>query len=426
MSHFAVRVENVSKRYRLGARRSAADWLRRRVLRASAPPAEDFWALRDVGFELAPGDVLGVLGKNGAGKSTLLKIISRITPPTAGRVAVRGRVASLLEVGTAFHPELTGRDNIFLNGSILGMKRAEIRARFDEIVAFAGVERFLDTPVKRYSSGMFVRLAFAVAAHLEPEILVIDEVLAVGDGEFQRKCLGKMQSIAGSGRTVLFVSHNLAAVNAFCTRAIYLRDGGLAADGAVSDIVARYVREHFSEQRERCFQPDPRRPIQITRLAIEPVATGGQAGIPRTSDLRISAEFDVREPIPGAQLCVILERPDGTPVLHTRNVDDASAAAPFLAGRHRAQLVIPGSLLNAESFTLRAVIDRFGGWEPLDEPEGISFELQDPDGASVARTSGRRRPGVLCLDVPWTIEARADATQYAGAVASAGAASTLH
>ncbi|MGA9778109.1 MAG: ABC transporter ATP-binding protein [Verrucomicrobiia bacterium] len=205
---------------------------------------EDFWALKDVSFEVKRGEVLGIIGRNGAGKSTLLKILSRITEPTEGRVCIRGRVASLLEVGTGFHPELTGRENIFLNGAILGMSRVEIRRKFDEIVAFAEMERFLDTPVKRFSSGMYVRLAFAVAAHLEPEILIVDEVLAVGDAEFQKKCLGKMESVVrGEGRTVLFVSHNLAAIEALCSSAIVLSAGELLARGETNSMVQAYLNQ---------------------------------------------------------------------------------------------------------------------------------------------------------------------------------------
>ncbi len=235
MSEIVIRAEGLGKQYLIGhesqqerytalrdvlARtakgfaRTARDMMRGRQLIAG-DEVEEFWALKDVNFEIKRGDVVGIIGRNGAGKSTLLKILSRITEPSAGRVEIKGRVASLLEVGTGFHPELTGRENIFLNGAILGMSRAEIKRKFDEIVAFAEVEKFLDTPVKRYSSGMYVRLAFAVAAHLEPEILVVDEVLAVGDAEFQKKCLGKMQDVAGHGRTVLFVSHNMGAVSAY-------------------------------------------------------------------------------------------------------------------------------------------------------------------------------------------------------------------
>lgn len=205
------------------------------------PPQEDFWALRGVSFEVKQGEVVGIIGRNGAGKSTLLKILSRITEPTEGRVRIRGRVASLLEVGTGFHPELTGRENIYLNGAVLGMTRAEIRKKFDEIVAFAEVEKFLDTPVKRYSSGMYVRLAFAVAAHLEPEILIVDEVLAVGDAQFQKKCLGKMGDVARQGRTVLFVSHNLAALQHLCPCSMLLREGQLVMHGSTEDVVGRYV-----------------------------------------------------------------------------------------------------------------------------------------------------------------------------------------
>jgi lipopolysaccharide transport system ATP-binding protein len=214
--------------------------------------SEEFWALKDVSFDVQEGEVLGIIGRNGAGKSTLLKILSRITEPTAGRVTLRGRVASLLEVGTGFHPELTGRENIFLNGAILGMTRAEIRKKFDEIVAFAEVERFLDTPVKHYSSGMYVRLAFAVAAHLEPEILVVDEVLAVGDAQFQKKCLGKMQDVSSKeGRTVLFVSHNMVAVRSLCSRAILLRTGQKIADAPVNDVLNVYQNQNCREALHR-------------------------------------------------------------------------------------------------------------------------------------------------------------------------------
>jgi len=208
---------------------------------SNLPTSEPFWALKDVSFEVNEGEVVGIIGRNGAGKSTLLKILSRITEPTTGRIGIKGRVASLLEVGTGFHPELTGRENIYLNGAILGMSRAEVKGKFDEIVDFSGVEKFLDTPVKRYSSGMYVRLAFAVAAHLEPEILIIDEVLAVGDAEFQKKCLGKMRDVASGGRTVLFVSHNLSAIRSLCTEAILMKAGRLHASGGVSDVARSYA-----------------------------------------------------------------------------------------------------------------------------------------------------------------------------------------
>ena len=241
MTDLAIRVEHLGKRYRIGEReryRALRDTLAdavkaplRRLRSPRSPRVVDntIWALRDVSLEVAPGEVLGVIGHNGAGKSTLLKILSRITEPTEGRAEVRGRVGSLLEVGTGFHPELTGRENIYLNGAILGMKRSEITRRFDEMVAFAGVERFIDTPVKRYSSGMYLRLAFAVAAHLEPEILLVDEVLAVGDAAFQKKCLGRMSDVAREGRTVLFVSHNLPSIENLCQRVVVV-DGGRIAE----------------------------------------------------------------------------------------------------------------------------------------------------------------------------------------------------
>lgn len=253
-----ISVEGLSKRYVIqhesqhdtlrDALRHGARKLWRKYRWGTGFTKEEFWALRDVSFDVKQGEVLGIIGRNGAGKSTLLKILSRITEPTQGRVTLRGRVASLLEVGTGFHPELSGRENVFLNGAILGMSRAEIRRKFDEIVAFAEVERFLDTPVKRYSSGMYVRLAFAVAAHLEPEILIVDEVLAVGDAQFQKKCLGKMQDVALSqGRTVLFVSHNIGAIRQLTKSCIYLDQGRILATGPTPHVVSRYVHSNEAE-----------------------------------------------------------------------------------------------------------------------------------------------------------------------------------
>lgn len=239
----AISVQQLSKKYKLGTKKkdslteTVAGWFTR------TEQQDEFWALRDVSFEVAPGEAIGIIGKNGAGKSTLLKILCKITYPTAGRIEINGRVSSLLEVGTGFHQELTGRENVFLNGTILGMKRSEIKAKFEEIVAFSGVEQFIDTPVKHYSSGMKVRLAFSVAAHLEPEILIIDEVLAVGDAEFQKKCLGKMEDVTGQGRTVLFVSHNMSAIENLCGKGIYLSSGTVAKTGKISEVLKSYLEQ---------------------------------------------------------------------------------------------------------------------------------------------------------------------------------------
>jgi len=255
MSDTVIRVENVSKKYVIGTNGAGSDGLRHAIHDLFTAPfkngkqqpantkqrSEEFWALKEISFDVKQGEVVGIIGRNGAGKSTLLKILSRITEPTTGRLGIRGRVASLLEVGTGFHPELTGRENVFLNGAILGMSREEIKRKFDEIVAFAEVEQFLDTPVKRYSSGMYVRLAFAVAAHLEPEILIVDEVLAVGDYEFQRRCLGKMNRVARAGRTVLFVSHSMRAIEELCQRAILLKNGRIEHSGPTHQVVADYL-----------------------------------------------------------------------------------------------------------------------------------------------------------------------------------------
>lgn len=247
-SNLALKLINVSKEYRIGTKKDGS--LRgtlASLFSKQNQSKECFWALKDVSFEVEKGDVIGIIGRNGAGKSTLLKILSQITRPTEGKIEVNGRIASLLEVGTGFHPELTGRENVFLNGTILGMTRKEVASKFDEIVTFSGIEKFIDTPVKHYSSGMYVRLAFAVAAHLEPEILIIDEVLAVGDAEFQKKCLGKMKDVAGEGRTVLFVSHDLGAVESLCNKAVLLENGKVKTLGNTSDVLNAYIlnnRQH--------------------------------------------------------------------------------------------------------------------------------------------------------------------------------------
>ena len=296
-----IKVRGVSKRYRLGERRGH-DSLREIIIGKIKAPLRWFssdnpnsrddkqahvWALRDVTFEVMPGDVLGIIGRNGGGKSTLLKILSLITHPTEGEVELYGRVGSLLEVGTGFHPELTGRENIFLNGAILGMKRTEIAKKFDEIVDFAGIEKFLDTPVKRYSSGMYVRLAFAVAAHLEPEILLVDEVLAVGDIEFQNKCLGKMGEIARGGRTVLFVSHNMLAIEALCKSAIFLEAGELRTTGTPRDVVSAYTKlmtdagAMFADLRDH---PGRRREATPVMTEVSVVSTGAEPSVIRMGD----------------------------------------------------------------------------------------------------------------------------------------------
>lgn len=274
MSDTVIRVENLGKKYIIGHQRRERYTTLRDMMTEKArslgqifsrngkdddPAHEEFWALKDVSFEIKQGDRVGIIGRNGAGKSTLLKILSRITEPTEGRISIKGRIASLLEVGTGFHPELTGRENIYLNGAILGMGKREIRRKFDEIVAFAEVEKFLDTPVKRYSSGMYVRLAFAVAAHLEPEILIVDEVLAVGDAQFQKKCLGKMEDVSQEGRTVLFVSHNMSVIQKMCCSGIFLSQGMIRSQGDVNSVTEKYLNDIYlstqsislSERRDR-------------------------------------------------------------------------------------------------------------------------------------------------------------------------------
>jgi len=312
---------------------------------------DEFWALRDVSFEIAQGEVVGIIGRNGAGKSTLLKIVSRIVPPTEGRAMMRGRIGTLLEVGTGFHPELSGRENIFLNGAVLGMKRREILRRYGEIVEFAGVERFLETPVKRYSSGMYVRLAFAVAAHLEPEILLVDEVLAVGDAEFQRKCLGKMRDVASEGRTVLFVSHNLGAIRRLCSRAILLERGRVAADGAPAEVVSAYMERTFPDQptgNSRVPDDAPRigtgearlREVALTTTDWRPLGA-----LHLNQRFRIVATFEVDEEVGDAVVEFGISTFGGDRVATVQSIDREGPLLHFARGRRSIWAELDTSML---------------------------------------------------------------------------------
>jgi lipopolysaccharide transport system ATP-binding protein len=321
MSDTVIKVENISKEYRLGTishgtlYRDLQSWSAK-LLGKEDPNSKitsagggvqngTFKALDDISFEVKQGDVLGVIGRNGAGKSTLLKIISQVTAPSTGVIKIKGRVASLLEVGTGFHPELTGRENVFLNGAILGMSKEEIRRKFDEIVAFSEVEKFIDTPVKRYSSGMYVRLAFAVAAHLEPEILIIDEVLAVGDAQFQKKCLGKMEEVGKEGRTVLFVSHNMGAISRLCKTCIYLRSGQVVATGTASQVVEQYMQEGFSGQEaDVSFSGGEDDDIQFVSARLEHVDDTLDTVFRSDEDVRVLVTYKVKRPLAGVSLAI--------------------------------------------------------------------------------------------------------------------------
>ena len=318
----------------------------------SGDTIEDFWALKDVSFEIERGDAVGLIGRNGAGKSTLLKILSRITDPSEGSVQIRGRVASLLEVGTGFHPELSGRENIFLNGAILGMSRAEMLNRFDEIVAFAGVEKFLDTPVKRYSSGMYVRLAFSVAAHVPSEVLIIDEVLAVGDAEFQKKCLGKMEMISGSGRTILFVSHNLRTVFDLCSSAILLDGGTIRASGLPREVVAKYVGAGAGDVSSWRPDPKPGAAFRYNAVAVSSGDPDSVGSFPYCDDILITFDYTVAEDLPAGRLSFKIVNQDGFCVLGSADTDATSSLnRPWRQGRTIARCVIPKCLLTPGHYT---------------------------------------------------------------------------
>ena len=376
MSNAVIRVENLSKKYVLSHQQegmykyqslrelitNGAKSLGKKLIKSSAkenfdPAREEFWALKDVSFEIKRGDKVGIIGRNGAGKSTLLKILSRITEPTTGCISIKGKVASLLEVGTGFHPELTGRENIYLNGSILGMSKVEIKRQFDEIVAFAEVEKFLDTPVKRYSSGMYVRLAFAVAAHLAPEILIVDEVLAVGDAQFQKKCLGKMNDVSEKeGRTVLFVSHNMAALKSLCDRAILLKLGCLVNDGEAEQVVSRYLQSDDDSQfLARIWNDIETAPgndkIRLHQFRVIPDLDDSVDEITVNTPLRI--EFEYWNYLDGAHLNLSLH------VYTLERVcvfNSISSSIPCPSSLIRGVCYIPGNFLNDGSYQITILV----------------------------------------------------------------------
>lgn len=406
MSDLALRVDHVAKSFRLGHQlryhrftefienvaRNVARMPGRMMQGKSAKRSSDsdmFWALDDVSFEVQRGEVLGVVGRNGAGKSTLLKLLSRIMAPTRGRIELWGRVGSLLEVGTGFHPELTGRENIFLNGAILGMTRREIQRRFDEIVAFAEIEPFLDTPVKHYSSGMYVRLGFSVAAHLEPDVLIIDEVLAVGDLAFQKKCFGKMEDVTKQGHTILLVSHNLAAVSSICRRAILLEKGHLVQDGPVADVVETYVRSSGAAAGEVKWI-DPASAPQSAALRLCGVTIRQTGSTEPTAaanlELPIFIEIEFESLRPGGHIWAGIHLRDRMGNLAfasvTENSVDAEPASQhrreFGQGRYRSTCEIPGELLNQGEYSVSLLLGRDGPVAEVLHHDAILFSTFDP------------------------------------------------
>ena len=412
----AIRVENLSKEYRIGARSSASYRTLREALSEQAASlwsplerrlwgkngqatahhqgakgangSDRFWALKDVSFEVEPGEVVGIIGRNGAGKSTLLKILSRITEPTSGRCEFRGRIGSLLEVGTGFHPELTGRENVYLNGSMLGMSRREIDRKFDEIVAFTDVEKFLDTPVKRYSSGMFVRLGFAVAAHLEPEILVVDEVLAVGDAAFQKRCLGKMKDVSQHGRTILLVSHNMATLEALCSRCILLENGTLRTQGPTHEVISDYLKTCSSESSGKVdltvHRGRSNRSVPVmTSLSLWSEGESDVESVRMGADLEIKVDFDMKgSPIQPA-LGVVIKSERGTALFGVNNLfipgfEFGSVQAPSTISCRLLDLpLMPGTYLVDLYFTSAQLGSAGGNLDIVQD--AIAFEVIPSD-----------------------------------------------
>ena len=424
-----VEVDHLSKLYRLGnvgstsLRESLELLLRRRgaASHADAPAAASpipddragpepntFWALKDVSFSVAPGAIVGIVGRNGAGKSTLLKILSRITEPTSGRAILRGRVVSLLEVGTGFHQELTGRENIFLNGAILGMKRAEIAAKFDEIVDFAEVGKFIDTPVKRYSSGMFVRLAFAVAAHLEPEILLIDEVLAVGDSGFQKKCLGKMGEVASQhGRTVFFVSHNMGAIRSLCESAMLIDGGRLTMQGKPAEVISHYLSAtvgHDDESQGQIAWPGGDAPgnDEICLRQVRLVNAQGETQFVFEADQPIAVEihYEVKRKVRGMRFQLLLLTQEGEVVFAA--TDHLFQEESQLPGRYTTTCRIPGRLLNRRTYVITIGCAIPGERWLIPDREYLSFSVAGS--GNQASHFPEQWPGTVCPAIEWEVE----------------------
>lgn len=421
MSRTVISVESVSKQYLLGVinhgtlqRELQSWWALKRgrpdpnlpIGATGAVGRTTFNALEDINFEVKLGETIGFIGRNGAGKSTLLKILSRVAAPNSGRVRIRGRVASLLEVGTGFHPELTGRENVYLNGAILGMTKDEIRRKFDEIVDFSEIEEFIDTPVKRYSSGMYVRLAFAVAAHLEPEILIVDEVLAVGDHNFQKKCLGKMRDVRSEGRTVLFVSHNMTAVNALCVRSLLLQKGKVIADGPSADVTRTYLRavSATGQSHWEFSQPgDSSKRAFVKEVTV--LAKNGATcdGYELTQDFGIRVKYKLAEPIRGLSVGMqIISEDNNETIISLSDTElDLSRLDERPAGDYVAEVRLPANLLNTGLYSLRIGIS-VGRHEVHDVVEGLNFRIVDTVGIVVA-LGYERKGSMLALQLPWDI-----------------------
>ena len=417
-----IEVENLSKLYRLGLigatslRDSVERWwyrMRRKEEMCkkvgakhlmiepddpqAGPEPNTLWALKDISFSVQKGEIVGIIGRNGVGKSTLLKILSRITEPTKGRAIMRGRVSSLLEVGTGFHPELTGRENIYLNGAILGMRKAEIDRKFDEIVDFSGVEKFIDTPVKRYSSGMYVRLAFAVAAHLEPEILLVDEVLAVGDFEFQKKCLGKMGDVAKEGRTVLFVSHNMAAINTLCTRTILLDNARVIKIGNTSDIVLLYLMEKTTtDSAEVTITKVSNAEIAFTKIWISDIDGNVTNNIDIKKPFKIWLEYLVRKPNKKAEISIFIRNSIGVNVLFSSISDSlGNGFYDFKPGKYKTSILVNADFLIPDRYFLK-VGAAYRGVREIDVHEDIlSFEILET--GSVMAPYGNAAKSLCCV-----------------------------
>jgi lipopolysaccharide transport system ATP-binding protein len=417
MAGLSIQAEHLSKKYEIAVGKDRHDTLRdqisagvRGLLRQNAggrKTTESFWALKDMSFDVRQGEVLGIIGRNGAGKSTLLKILSRITQPTSGRARLYGRIASLLEVGTGFHGELTGRENIYLNGALLGMKRSEIDRKFDAIVDFSGVERFLDTPVKRYSSGMYVRLAFGVAAHLDPEILIVDEVLAVGDASFQKKCLNRMQDVSQEGRTVLFVSHNMQTITRLCKRVLLLDQGTIFEDGSAQQVVGTYLRSGLGVTGVREYGEGRSAPgndiVRVHAVRVRDADGASRDMLDIQSPVGIEMEFEILTPGHVLTPCYGFNNEEGVTLFIASDRDPEWQRRPRPVGRYVSTAWIPANLLAEGTITVGAgVITEDPFTIHCDDETAVAFQMVDGSGTSTTRGDfAGHIPGVVRPALKW-------------------------
>ncbi len=408
MSEIAIKCESLSKLYYLGNKNNIFSWILSK--RKNAQTQEQLWALKDVSFEIKTGEVVGIIGKNGAGKSTILKLLTGITAPSKGKATVYGRIGSLLEVGTGFHPELTGRENIFLNGAILGMTRKEINQKLDEIIDFSEIEKFIDTPVKRYSSGMYTRLAFAVSAHLESEVILIDEILAVGDVAFQKKCLGKMNDIGKQGRTVIFVSHNMGAISELCSRCLFFEKGQLVYDGSPKEAIQRYLENNQNKSVVQIIAPSEDMPVFVTKIGLKVDRDGDYiSSLELFQEGILEVEYTIKKEVSNLSMAILISY-EGIPLLYSYDTDKDQKEDNYerMSGNYIAEMSLPTNRFKEGSYTIEVKIGQ-NNINLTDARCFLNFTIENNFVDTTHKSYRKDRPGMLSESLLWKQQKIADA-----------------